>query len=180
MENSYMVFIIWMTGLPCSGKSTIAKKLREQIPGLEVLDGDQIGKWILPKQFSWTREERIENTIRIAHIVKLLFKHDISVCVSTITPYDESRKLIRKIIDDKRFVETYIKCSLQVCERRDIKGMYKKARTGEIKNFTGISAPYDVPTNPDLILDTENSTSEQCVENIQNYLKANDLIPPTI
>ncbi len=175
-----MVFVIWMTGLPCSGKSTIAKKLGEQIPGLEVLDGDEIGKWLLPKEFSWAREERIKNTIRIAHITKLLFKHDISICVSTITPYAESRKITRKIIGNEGFVEVYIKCSLQVCERRDTKGMYKKARNGEIKNFTGVSDVYDVPTNSNLIIDTENSTSEQCVENIQNYLKSNSLLTPTI
>ena len=171
-----MVVVIWMTGLPCSGKSTIAKKLGECIPGLEVFDGDEIGKWILPKNFGWTREERIEATARIAHIVKLLLKHGISVCVSTITPYKESREIARKIVNDNRFIEMYMKCPPQVCEERDVKGMYKKAKNGEIKDFTGVSAPYDIPTNPDLIIDTENCAVEENIRNIQNYLTLHHFI----
>ncbi len=172
-----MVFVIWMTGLPCSGKSTIAKKLGECIPGLEVFDGDEIGKWILPKNFGWTREERIEATARIAHIVKLLLKHGISVCVSTITPYKESREIARKIVNDNRFVEMYLKCPPQVCEDRDVKGMYKKARNGELDNFSGVTSPYEIPENPELIVDTENNTVEDCVLHILNYLKSKNLVP---
>ena len=174
-----MVFVIWMTGLPCSGKSTIAKKLGECIPGLEVFDGDEIGKWILPKNFGWTREERIEATARIAHVVKLLLKHNISVCVSTITPYKESREIARKIVNDNRFVEMYLKCPPQVCEDRDVKGMYKKAKNGEIKDFTGVSAPYDIPTNPDLIIDTEKSSLVEEVIKIIQYLKSRELVSST-
>ena len=120
-----MSFIIWMTGLPCSGKSTIAIELGKHLPDLEILDGDDINKWLKPD--GWSRESRIINTKRAAHVAKLLLKHNISACVSVISPYNESRKAAREIINDDRFIETYIKYQLQVCESRDVKGKNKKA-----------------------------------------------------
>ena len=96
-----MSFIIWMSGLPCSGKSTIARKLREHLPDLEILDGDELYKWLKPD--SWLRESRITNNKRIAHIAKLLLKHNISVCVSVVSPYREGRKAARDIVNDNRF-----------------------------------------------------------------------------
>ena len=165
-----MTFVIWMTGLPCSGKSSIARKLRDFIPDLEVLDGDELREWLSPKDFS--RQGRIEHNRKVAHLAKLLLKHDIPVCVSLISPYTENRETARKIIGDKGFIETHIKCSLEVCEKRDPKGLYKKARRNEIKNFTGISDDYETPIKPDLIIDTENNSVEECVQHILNYLKS--------
>ena len=172
-----MAFIIWMTGFPCSGKSTLAKKLLEYIPKMEILDGDELNNWLTD---GWTKESRIVNTKRIAHVTKLLFKHNIPVCVSTISPYDEGRKAVSEIINDNRFIELFVKCSLEVCAKRDEKGMYKKARSGELDNFSGVTAPYEIPNNPELIIDTENNSIEDCVKDILNYLKSNNLLSPTI
>jgi len=169
-----MSFIIWMTGLPCSGKSTIAKELGKHLPYLEILDGDELLKQLKPD--GWSREARIANNKRIAHIAKLLLKHNVSVCVSIVSPYSEGRKAAREIINDDRFIETYIKCQLKVCESRDVKGMYKKARSGEIINFTGITGKYEIPSNPDLVIDTENYSPHEDVMKIMQYLKSRKLI----
>ena len=169
-----MSFVIWITGLPCSGKSTIARKLEDSITNLAILDGDELREWFSPKDFS--REGRNEHNRRVAHLAKLLTKHNVPVCVSLISPYAENRQTARQIIGDEQFFETYVKCSLEVCEKRDLKGMYKKARKNEIKNFTGISDDYDVPTKPDLLIDSENNSAEQCVQQILDYLKSKQLL----
>jgi len=172
-----MSFIIWMTGLPCSGKSTIARKLREYLPDLEILDGDELYKWLKPND--WSRESRITNNKRIAHIAKLLLKHNISACVSVVSPYSEGRKAAREIVNDNRFIETYIKCKLEVCESRDVKGMYKRARSGEIINFTGVNGEYETPFNADLVIDTEKYSLDEEVMKIIQYLKSRELISST-
>ena len=164
-----MLFVLWMTGLPCSGKTTIARKLQEIYPKLALLDGDELREWLSPKDFS--RDGRNEHNRRVAHLAKLLLKHDVSVLVSLISPFNENREDARKIIGNDKFIETYIQCSLSVCEKRDVKGMYKKARLNEIKNFTGINDDYDIPNNPDLIINTENSSLDKCVEQITGYLE---------
>ena len=157
-----------MTGLPCSGKTTIARKLQEVYPKLALLDGDELREWLSPKDFS--RDGRNEHNRRVAHLAKLLLKHDVSVLVSLISPFNENREDARKIIGDSKFIEIYIKCSLSVCEKRDVKGMYKKARLNEISNFTGVNDDYDIPDNPDLIIDTENNSLNECVDQIAEYL----------
>ena len=157
-----------MTGLPCSGKTTIARKLQEVYPKLALLDGDELREWLSPKDFS--RDGRNEHNKRVAHLAKLLLKHDVSVLVSLISPFNENREDARKIIGDSKFIETYIKCPLSVCEERDVKGMYKKARLNEISNFTGVNDDYDIPDNPDLIINTENNTLDECVDQIIEYL----------
>ena len=164
-----MSFILWMTGLPCSGKTTIAKKLQEVYPNLALLDGDELREWFSPKDFS--RDGRNEHNRRVAHLAKLLLEHNVPVSVSLISPFNENREDARKIIGDNKFIEAYIKCSLSVCEKRDVKGMYKKARLNEIKNFTGVNDDYDVPDNPDLIINTENNTLDECVDQITQYLE---------
>lgn len=163
-----------MTGLPCSGKTTIAKKLLSYIPNLAVLDGDELREWLSPKDFS--REGRNEHNMRVAHLAKLLVNHNVPVCVSLISPYTQNRELARKIIGNDRFIETYVKCSLGICEKRDVKGMYKKARQNEVKNFTGISDDYDVPLAPAMIVDTEKNSAEKNVEQILDYLKSRGFI----
>jgi len=157
-----------MTGLPCSGKTTIARKLQEVYPKLALLDGDELREWLSPKDFS--RDGRNEHNRRVAHLTKLLLKHDVSVLVSLISPFNENREDARKIIGDSKFIETYIKCPLSVCEERDVKGMYKKARLNEISNFTGVNDDYDIPDNPDLIINTENNSLNECVDQITEYL----------
>ena len=158
-----------MTGLPCSGKTTIARKLQEFVPNLAILDGDELREWLSPKDFS--KEGRNEHNRKVAHLAKLLLKHNVPVSVSLISPYEENRSLAREIIGNDHFIETFVKCALDVCEKRDVKGMYKKARNNEIKGFTGIDDPYDVPKNPELTIETENETLENSVEKILNYLK---------
>jgi len=157
-----------MTGLPCSGKTTIARKLQEVYPKLALLDGDELREWLSPKDFS--RDGRNEHNKRVAHLAKLLLKHDVSVLVSLISPFNENREDARKIIGDSKFIETYIKCPLSICEERDVKGMYKKARLNEISNFTGVNDDYDIPDNPDLIINTENNSLNECVDQITEYL----------
>jgi len=167
-----MSFVLWMTGLPCAGKTTLARKLQEFVPNLAILDGDELREWLSPKDFS--REGRNEHNRKVAHLAKLLLKHNVSVSVSLISPYFENRESARKIIGDENFIETYVKCPLDVCEERDVKGMYKKARNQEIKGFTGIDDPYDIPKNPELIIETQDKSLGESVEQILNYLKANN------
>ena len=159
-----------MTGLPCSGKTSIARKLQEFVPNLAILDGDELREWLSPKDFS--REGRNEHNRKVAYLAKLLLKHNVPVSVSLISPYFENRKSAREIIGDDNFIETYVKCSLDVCEERDVKGMYKKARNQEIKGFTGIDDPYDVPENPEMIIETENKSLDESIEQILTYLKS--------
>jgi len=164
-----MSFVLWMTGLPCSGKTTIARKLQEYVPNLAILDGDELREWLSPKDFS--KEGRDEHNRKVAHLAKLLLKHNVPVSVSLISPYEDNRKSARQIIGNDNFIETYVKCALDVCEERDVKGMYKKARNNEIKGFTGIDDPYDVPKNPELVIETENKSLDESVEQILSYLK---------
>jgi adenylylsulfate kinase len=168
-------FVIWMTGLPCAGKSTISRKLREYVPNLAMLDGDELREWLSPKDFS--KEGRDEHNRKVAHLAKLLVDHNVAVAVSLISPYRENRETARKIIGKDRFFETYVKCPLEICEKRDIKGMYKKARNNEIKNFTGIHDPYEEPLNPDIALDTKNETLEMSVKKIIYRLQELEIIP---
>ena len=172
-----MAFVLWMTGLPCSGKTTIARALKPRIQNLALLDGDELREWLSPKDFS--REGRNEHNRKVAHLAKLLSKHNVPACVSLISPYRENREAARKIVGDN-FVEVYVKCSLGTCEGRDVKGMYKKARQNEISNFTGVSDPYEEPKSPDLVVDTENSSLDKSVDAVIDYLHSKGLLPLAI
>ncbi len=169
-----MAFAIWMTGLPCSGKTSIARKLKEHIQNLAVLDGDELREWLSPKDFS--KEGRNEHNKRVAHLAKLLIKHNVPVCVALISPYKENRDKAREIIGKDELIETYIKCPIAICENRDVKGMYKKARNNEIKNFTGISDDYEAPLQPDLTVDTEKNNLEESVNQILLHLRKNNFL----
>ncbi len=170
-----MTFVLWMTGLPCSGKTTIIRKLQETITNLAVLDGDELREWLSPKDFS--KEGRDEHNKKVAHLAKLLLKHKVPVGVSLVSPYIVNRENARKVINlGDKFSEVYVKCSLEKCEERDVKGMYKKARAGEIKNFTGLDDPYEPPVNPELVINTENQTLEESVQAIKHYLKSKNLL----
>lgn len=170
-----MGFVLWMTGLPCSGKTTILKKMQERVPNLAMLDGDELREWLSPKDFS--KEGRDEHNKKVAHLAKLLLKHGVPVGVSLVSPYVENRRNARSIIGaGDRFSEVYVRCSLDRCEQRDVKGMYKKARAGQIKNFTGLDDPYEAPENPDLVVDTENESLDQSVDTIMKHLGSRSLL----
>lgn len=157
--NNHKSGLIWFTGLSGSGKSTIAhyveRELFKSSIRTYVLDGDNIRHGI-NSDLAFTREDRRENLRRIAEISKLFVDAGIVVLAAFISPYREDREYIRKRFEGDNFLEIYVKCSVQECERRDPKGQYRRARQGLIKDYTGISAPYEEPEEPDLILDTEN------------------------
>ena len=164
-----MTFVLWMTGLPCSGKTTLARKLSDKIKNLAILDGDELREWLSPKDFS--QQGRNEHNRKVAYLAKLLSEHNVPVSVSLISPYAKNRETAHKIIGNEKFVEVFVKCPLEECETRDVKGMYKKARKNEIKNFTGINSEYEQPINPDIILETEKLSIDESVNKILAYLK---------
>ena len=168
-------FVLWMTGLPCSGKTTIVKDLQKEIPNLAMLDGDELREWFSPKDFS--KAGRDEHNNKVAHLAKLLLNHGVPSVVSLVSPYVENRENARKIIDaGDQFAECFVKCSLEKCEERDVKGMYAKARKGEIKEFTGIDDPYEAPENADLVIDTENDPLSESANKVKDFLKKRNLL----
>lgn len=163
---------LWITGLPASGKSTIAELVQnhfksKNIPVM-ILDGDEIRK-TLSKDLGFSPDDRKEHNRRAIEIAKLLVKNGITTIIPLISPYRETRELARKEIPN--FVEIYTKATLDTCIKRDPKGLYKKAQKGEIKNMTGLQSPYEEPQNPEIILDTEKNTPQECLEVILSKLK---------
>jgi len=165
--------VIWLTGLSGSGKSTIAVELEKRLNEKQiltfVLDGDNI-RHGLNKNLGFSKKDRNENIRRIGEVTKILYDAGIFVICSFITPYEKERKSIRNLIG-KDFSLIFVDCPLEVCEKRDTKGLYKKARAGTIQNFTGISDPYEKPTDAEIILDSCNENVENCVNKIIDYLK---------
>ena len=170
-----MSFIIWMTGLPCSGKTTIAKKLSQHISNLAILDGDEMREWLSPNE-DFSREGINDHNKKVVNLAKLLLDHNVPVCVPKINPFVENREDARKILKNHNFIQVYIKCSLDSCEKRDVRGMYKKARVNEINNFIGIHVNYEPPINPELVVDTEKSPIDNSVQIILDYLNENKMI----
>ena len=163
-----------MTGLPCSGKTTLAKKLSDHISNLAILDGDEMRELLSPNE-DFSRNGIISHNKKVVNIAKLLMDHNVPVCVSKISPFVENREDARKVLANHNFLEIYVQCSIDLCEKRDVRGMYKKARNGEISNFIGIHVTYEPPTKPELIIDTENSTIDQTVQKILDYLDKSKL-----
>jgi len=174
-------FCLWFTGLSGSGKTKITnllvKELRARGSKLEVLDGD-IVRENLSKGLGFSKEDRDTNIRRIAFVANLLSRNDVPVITAAISPYREIRDEARQMMDG-RFIETYLKASVEACEERDVKGLYAKARAGEIKEFTGISDPYEPPENPEIVCDTENETPEESARKIIDFLEEHGLIPAT-
>jgi len=170
-------FVLWITGLSQAGKTTIGdgvyKILKENNIKVERLDGDIVRKY-LSKDLGFSKEDREENIRRVGFVVKLLSRNGIGVIASFISPYRHIRKKLKEEIPN--FIEVYANAPLEVCEKRDTKGLYKKARLGEIKNFTGISDPYEPPENPEIELKTDTFTPEECIEKVIEYLKENKYI----
>jgi len=170
-------FTIWFTGLPCSGKTTLSRRVFEHIKDLglkvELLDGDVIRRHF-SQELGFSERERKINIRRIGFVSHLLTRNGIITVVAAIAPYKEVREENRKLIG--RYVEVFCNCPLEVAEKRDVKGMYKKARLGEIKNFTGISDPYEPPDNPDVLIDTHKEDVEDSVLKIIKYLETNQYL----
>lgn len=178
-RNGHKSVVIWFTGLSGSGKSTISvaleKVLFEQNITSYRLDGDNI-RHGLNQNLGFSPEDRKENIRRIGEVGKLMVDAGVVTMTAFISPYEEDRNTVRDILEDGEFIEVFTKCSLDECESRDPKGLYKKARSGEIKEFTGINAPYEEPSNPEIVIDTENESVEESVEKIVAYLKENQYL----
>jgi adenylylsulfate kinase len=172
-HNGHPSAVVWLCGLSGSGKSTIAntleKRLFEMGNRTYVLDGDNT-RMGLNKELGFSAVDRLENVRRVAEVAKLMADAGLIVIVSLITPYEEQRKMIREILLDERLLEVFVKCDLETCEQRDPKGLYKKARAGEIKLFTGISDPFEEPLNADVIVDTASFGVNECVLSIAGSL----------
>ncbi len=165
-------FTLWFTGLPCSGKSVVADGVAEILRGrglrVERLDGD-IVRQDLTRDLGFSREDRNENIRRVTFVAKLLTRNGVAVLTSFISPYREIRARSRREIGN--YIEVYAKCPLEVCIRRDVKGMYQKAIRGEIKEFTGVSDPYEEPENPEILLETDKETLEESVQKVLRSLE---------
>ena len=175
-------FCLWFTGLSGSGKSTITthlvKELRRRGSKLEVLDGDVVRE-NLSKGLGFSKEDRDTNIRRIAFVADLLSRNGVPVITAAISPYRELRDEARQLMGD-RFIEAYVKVSLEEAERRDVKGLYAKARAGEIKEFTGVSDPYEPPENPELVIETEQQSPEESAQQILAYLEQRKFIPAAV
>jgi adenylylsulfate kinase len=157
--------VLWLTGLPASGKTTVAnalaRLLREMGYRVEVLDGDWVRQTINVGA-GFTREERERHLLGVAWVARLLARNGVAVICSFVSPYRDTRRKVKKIVEEEvPFFEVYVKCSLEECMRRDPKGLYRRALRGEIPNFTGVSDPYEEPETPDLVIDTEKTTPEE-------------------
>ncbi len=171
--------VIWFTGLSGSGKSTLAYAVEEKLHKMGyltyVLDGDNI-RHGLNSDLGFSPEDREENIRRVGEVAKLFADAGVIVMTAFISPYRKDRRRARRLMDEGRFIEVYCKCGLEVCEKRDPKGLYKKAKAGEIDQFTGVSAPYEEPERPEIVVETDKQSIEECVEKIIQYLKTNNLL----
>ena len=169
---------VWFTGLPSSGKSTLARLLEAEIRArgfaVVVLDGDEVRTW-LTVGLGFSREDREENLRRIAHLAMFLNQAGVIAITAAISPYATARQRAREVIGG--FVEVYVDCPLAVCEARDVKGLYRKARRGEVQRFTGVSDPYEPPAAPEVTVRTDRESREQCVARIVERLEALGLLP---
>ena len=171
--------VIWFTGLSGSGKSTLANAVNEvlHLDGLStyVLDGDNV-RHGLCKDLGFSDEDREENIRRIGEVANLFMNAGIITITAFVSPFISDRNKVRKIIGSKDFIEVYCSADIDVCESRDTKGLYKKARLGEIKEFTGISSPYEAPANPEIVVDTGFLGLNDSVEKVINYLREQNLL----
>ncbi|TGB01699.1 adenylyl-sulfate kinase [Halobacillus salinus] len=171
--------VIWFTGLSGSGKSTLSVEVEKALYESNIhsyrLDGDNV-RHGLNKNLGFSPEDRKENIRRIGEVANLMSDAGLVTLTAFISPYREDRDEVRELMDEKEFIEVYVKCSLEEAEKRDPKGLYKKARSGEISGFTGIDAPYEEPNAPELVVETDQQTLEESVASVINYLRENDYI----
>ena len=177
--NNHRSIVLWFTGLSGSGKSTLAHTVEEKLfqKGCRtfVLDGDNV-RHGLNSNLDFSEAGRTENIRRISEVSKLMLESGLIVMTAFISPIKKDRNEAKKLISSDDFIEIYCKASVEVCENRDVKGLYKRARAGEIKNYTGIDSPYEEPENPELIIDTDNQSLEDSVSTILNFLELNEII----
>ena len=178
--NSHSSGLVWFTGLSAAGKSTIAhaveKELHDRGIRTYVLDGDNI-RHGLNANLGFSPEDRKENIRRIGEVAKLMADAGVLTFAAFISPYREDRDAVRELFKDDNFIEVYVKCCLEECERRDPKGQYKKARAGIIKNYTGVSAPYEEPECPDLVLETSSCDPESSIMQVIEFLANRKIVP---
>ena len=177
--NNHRSIVLWFTGLSGSGKSTLAHALEEKLfqKGCRtfVLDGDNV-RHGLNSNLGFSEEGRTENIRRISEVSKLMLESGLIVMTAFISPFSKDRNEARNLISNDDFIEIYCKASLEVCEARDVKGLYKLARAGEIKNYTGVDSPYEEPENPELTINTDRQTLDNSVSKILSFLEQNSLI----
>lgn len=178
--NNHRSVILWFTGLSNSGKSTIAHAVEERLHSMGcrtfVFDGDNV-RHGLCADLGFSIEDRAENIRRIGAMSKLFIEAGVIALTAFISPLRSHRDRVRELVGTENIIEIYCKCPLEVCEQRDVKGHYKKARAGEIKEFTGISSPYEEPESPDLILQTNELSVDQCVEMVMSALIEREIVP---
>ena len=171
--KNHSSFLLWFTGLSGSGKSTIANAVEQALIGKNIhtytLDGDNVRKG-LNNNLSFSPEDRTENIRRIAEVAHLMIDAGLVVLAAFVSPYEKDRQNIQQIVGAENFVEIFVNTSVEECERRDVKGLYAKARAGEIKNFTGINAPYEAPQSPNIEINTVETSVEEAVAMVVNYI----------
>ena len=177
--NGHKSVVIWFTGLSGSGKSTLAHSVEEELYKLGcrtfVLDGDNV-RHGLSSNLTFSDDDRKENIRRIGEVAKLMMESGVVAMTAFISPFKKDRNLVRQLLPQGDFIEIFCKASLEACESRDVKGLYKRARAGEIKNYTGIDSPYEVPDNPELVIDTEGELLEESVARVMSLLKSKGII----
>ncbi|WP_210139080.1 adenylyl-sulfate kinase [Staphylococcus sp. GDY8P82P] len=178
-RNQHKSAVIWFTGLSGSGKSTISVELEKALFNHQIhtyrLDGDNV-RHGLNRNLGFSPEDRKENIRRIGEVSKLMVDAGLITVTAFISPYKSDREAVRHLLDTDDFIEVYTQCSLSECENRDPKGLYKKVRSGEIAEFTGVNAPYEAPTQPEITLDTETLSVEASVSKIMDYLQKHQYI----
>jgi len=176
-QNGHKSFVLWFTGLSGAGKSTLAHAAEERLHQLGcrtfVLDGDNV-RHGLSSNLGFSEGDRRENIRRVGEAAKLMMEADVIAMTAFISPFRADREAVRNLMPHGDFFEVYCKAALETCEARDVKGLYKKARAGEIKNYTGIDSPYEIPERPDLVVDTEALSIEDSVEAVLGLLKRHD------
>ena len=178
-KNGHRSAILWFTGLSNSGKSTIAHAVEERLFKMGcrtfVFDGDNV-RHGLCSDLGFSKEDRVENIRRIGEMAKLFTEAGVIALTAFISPFRSDRERVRGLVNPGDFIEIFCRCPLEVCEERDVKGHYKKARAGEIKEFTGVSSPYEEPLTPEIVLDTASTPVEECVNTVISYLRNCNII----
>ena len=179
LQNSHRSVIIWFTGLSGAGKSTLAHSVEERLHMLGcrtfVLDGDNI-RHGLCSDLSFSDQDRVENIRRVGEVAKLFMEAGVIVLTAFISPFRADRRRVRNMLGHSDFIEVYCSAPIEVCEQRDVKGLYKKAREGKLKEFTGISSPYETPNSPEIIAQTGEETLAKCVDTVIEYLYQSKVI----
>lgn len=177
--NGHRSFVLWFTGLPSSGKSTIAHAVEKKLHNMRIktytLDGDNV-RHGLCSDLGFSPKDREENLRRIGEMIKLFLDAGVVVLAAFVSPFRKDRERVRNMLSKRDFVEIYCKCPVDVCEMRDPKGMYKKAKQGEIKDYTGVSAPYEEPESPNLILDTNNVSITENLKKVLQFIEREALL----